>query len=411
MEFDFWWLPGAALFFALGWLAARKEASQANQAKDPALPEAYVRGLQSLLGEDQLRAIDAFTELARKEPDSLDLHLALGHLFRRKGETDRAIRVHQNLLTRSDLRPEIQANLQRELALDYIKAGLYDRADQSLQALIGSPLELEAQRLRLDLAQRVRDWPLALTLSEGLSNSNADQAAAAAADRSIVGNREALAHLQAHLQVEMAHQLTGQARYEEAFEVLRKAQLIAPDHPRAWIEECLLFIQLSDATNADASAQRLLTRWPEHAARIAAAWLKLIDDAESSDRLLKTRRFELLTIAFRKIAAYDVLQPLVDHLDAQHGPDTARGFLDVEPHASIGLLSVLLRLKRRNIIEQHEEALLGTITRIFEPLAQQTSRYICRHCSFQANRHYWQCPGCHQWDGYPAQRADEVAAS
>ena len=119
MEFDFWWLPGAALFFALGWLAARKEASKTDQDQDKRLPDAYVRGLQSLLGEDQLRAIDAFTELARKEPESLDLNLALGHLFRRKGETDRAIRVHQNLLTRSDLTAELRAQLQHELALNY----------------------------------------------------------------------------------------------------------------------------------------------------------------------------------------------------------------------------------------------------------------------------------------------------
>ena len=168
MEFDFWWLPGAALFFALGWLASRKESSKQTSDSKSALPEAYLRGLQSLLGDDQVRAIDAFTDLVRKEPDSLELHLALGHLFRRKGETDRAIRVHQNLLARQDLSPEKRAELLRELALDYIKAGLFDRAEQSLQSLSDSPLAYEAQKLRLDLAQRVRDWPLALSIAKAM---------------------------------------------------------------------------------------------------------------------------------------------------------------------------------------------------------------------------------------------------
>ncbi|MEY2717299.1 MAG: hypothetical protein RL539_331, partial [Pseudomonadota bacterium] len=157
MEFDFWWLPGAALFFALGWLAARRESSRQHPHHQAVLPEAYLRGLQSLLGEDPLRATDAFTELVRHEPDNLELQIALGHLFRRKGETDRAIRVHQNVLARHDLTAERRAALQRELSLDYIKAGLFDRAEQSLQSLRNGPLADEAQKLRLDLAQRVRD--------------------------------------------------------------------------------------------------------------------------------------------------------------------------------------------------------------------------------------------------------------
>ena len=401
MEFDFWWLPGAALFFALGWLAARKEASKTDQDQDKRLPDAYVRGLQSLLGEDQLRAIDAFTELARKEPESLDLNLALGHLFRRKGETDRAIRVHQNLLTRSDLTAELRAQLQHELALDFIKAGLFDRAEQALQALAGSSLEAEAQRLRLDLAQRVRDWPLALLLSEALSHTNNDPSG--------MVNQKTHRNLQAHLHAEIAHQLRGQAKFAEAFQALQKAQALAPDHPRAYIDECLLLIAQTDVERADDTAFSILHRWPEHAARIASAWLTLSDQRSAYD--MQAKRFEALAKANRLCPAYDVLQVIVEHLDKVRGAQASRDFLSAEPNESKSLLTLLLRLQIRDAETPSAEALLAALTKRLEALAKQSSRYVCRHCGFHANRHYWQCPGCHQWDSYPAQRADEVAST
>ena len=103
MEIEFWWLLALPLFFALGWLAARIDIRQVVQ-ESRALPRSYLSGLNFLLNEQPDKAIDAFVEAVRIDPQTVELHFALGSLFRRRGETDRAIRIHQLLVDREDLR-------------------------------------------------------------------------------------------------------------------------------------------------------------------------------------------------------------------------------------------------------------------------------------------------------------------
>ncbi|HZS80578.1 MAG TPA: lipopolysaccharide assembly protein LapB, partial [Herbaspirillum sp.] len=137
MEFEFWWLLGIPIFFGLGWVAARVDISQLL-AESRTLPRAYFKGLNFLLNEQPDKAIDAFIEIVKLDPESIDLHFALGNLFRRRGETERAIRVHQNLLARPDLLAEHKAHVQYELGQDYLKAGLLDRAEETFHLLKGT---------------------------------------------------------------------------------------------------------------------------------------------------------------------------------------------------------------------------------------------------------------------------------
>ena len=108
MEFEYWWLLAIPLAFGLGWLASRGEKRLDDQ---PApLGNAYFRGVNLLLNEQSDKAIDAFVDVVRIEPEASELHFALGSLFRRRGETDRAIRVHQNLVDRADLDGQTRAH-------------------------------------------------------------------------------------------------------------------------------------------------------------------------------------------------------------------------------------------------------------------------------------------------------------
>lgn len=102
MEFEIWWLLGIPIFFALGWIAARVDIKQLVS-ESRSLPRGYFKGLNFLLNEQPDKAIDAFIEIVKLDPETADMHFALGNLFRRRGETERAIRVHQNLLSRPDL--------------------------------------------------------------------------------------------------------------------------------------------------------------------------------------------------------------------------------------------------------------------------------------------------------------------
>jgi len=161
MEFDFSWLLwGLPLTFALGWLASRLDLRQLR-IEDRLAPKAYFRGLKFLLNEQQDQAIDAFIEAVRNDPDTSELHFALGNLFRRRGEFERAVRIHEHLLSRADLDKADRLRAQHALSLDYLKAGLLDRAENSLHQLEGTDYEAEALLALLSIYERTRDWQAA----------------------------------------------------------------------------------------------------------------------------------------------------------------------------------------------------------------------------------------------------------
>jgi len=113
-NFELWWLFGFALFFGLGWLAARVDIKQLLR-ESRQLPRSYFKGLNFLLNEQPDKAIEAFIEVVKVDPETVELHYALGSLFRRRGETERAIRMHRNLLERSDLAQEQRLHAMAEL--------------------------------------------------------------------------------------------------------------------------------------------------------------------------------------------------------------------------------------------------------------------------------------------------------
>src|SRR5712692_2943920 len=148
MEFETWWLLGIPIFFGLGWIAARVDINQLIS-ESRSLPRGYFKGLNFLLNEQPDKAIDAFIEIVKLDPETAELHFALGNLFRRRGETERAIRVHQNLLHREDLPVSERDHALFELGQDFLKAGLLDRAEESLQMLTTGNYALGAQRALL----------------------------------------------------------------------------------------------------------------------------------------------------------------------------------------------------------------------------------------------------------------------
>ena len=173
MEFEYWWLLGFPLFFGLGWLAARIDIRHLVH-ESRALPRSYFKGLNFLLNEQPDKAIEAFIEVVKVDPETVELHFALGSLFRRRGEYDRAIRMHQNLLERADLAAE-----QRTAALFELGAGLPE----------GRASSTAPRRLFGRLADRARTRPRrAATCSR--STSRRRTGAKAIDDGAAAGDRD-----------------------------------------------------------------------------------------------------------------------------------------------------------------------------------------------------------------------------
>ena len=172
MEFDLSWiLLGLPVAFVLGWLASRWDLRQIR-AENRQAPKAYFKGLNFLLNEQQDKAIDAFIEAVQNDPDTSELHFALGNLFRRRGEYNRAVRVHEHLLSRGDLSRVDRDRAQHALAQDFLKAGLLDRAEDALRRLEGTAFEAEARLALLAIYERSRDWTQAAAIARRMQDAN-----------------------------------------------------------------------------------------------------------------------------------------------------------------------------------------------------------------------------------------------
>src|SRR5438046_4606282 len=165
MEIQLWWLLVLPIFFGMGWLAARIDIKQLLR-ESRARRLSYFRGLNFLLNEQPDKAIESFIEVVKVDPQTIDLHFALGNLFRRQGEIDRAIRMHQNLLDRPDLPADKRQVAVFELAQDFHRAGLLDRAEDLFSRLDGSPFELQSLGFLLQIFEQEKDWQKASTVTK-----------------------------------------------------------------------------------------------------------------------------------------------------------------------------------------------------------------------------------------------------
>ncbi|HLO64380.1 MAG TPA: lipopolysaccharide assembly protein LapB, partial [Azonexus sp.] len=164
---DYWQLLLIPVFFGLGWAAARVDMRQVVH-ESRALPRSYFQGLNFLLNEQPDKAIDSFLEVAKVDSQTVELHFALGNLFRRRGETERAIRMHQNLIDLPDLDEKVRLQALSELGQDYLKAGLLDRAEEIFNRLLGSSFEEEAKRNLLEIYQVEKEWLKAVEIAREL---------------------------------------------------------------------------------------------------------------------------------------------------------------------------------------------------------------------------------------------------
>ena len=169
MEFELWWLLALPLFFGLGWLAARVDIRHA-MSESRSLPASYFKGLNYLLNEQPDKAIEAFIEVVRVDSDTVDLHFALGGLFRKRGEVERAIRMHQNLVERDDLPDEQKLKALSELGQDYLKAGLLDRAEEIFNRLEKTTYAGQARKFLLEIYVQVKDWHKAIAAARELES-------------------------------------------------------------------------------------------------------------------------------------------------------------------------------------------------------------------------------------------------
>ena len=385
MEFDAtWMLLGLPLAFVLGWLASRFDLRQLR-AENRRAPKAYFKGLNFLLNEQQDQAIDAFIEAGQNDPDTSELHFALGNLFRRRGEYDRAVRVHEHLLSRGDLTPADRERAQHALALDFLKAGLLDRAEDALNRLEGTPFEAQARLALLAIYERSRDWSHAASIAQKMH----------AADQGDFSTR------QAHYLCEQALALSVQGDRAGAKALLEQAIAAAPDAARARIELARLQQLMGQPDAVLATLQTLGERAPA-ALPLAAPLLVEAGNATGRQAEVHAR----LVAHYEQSPSLDVLESIVAMEaanDATQATARARYVQHLDKERSLVAAAKWLSAEKLEHEEFHPQ-----IQRALEHAVKPLTRYRCAACGFEARQHFWQCPGCQTWDSYPARRVEEL---
>jgi lipopolysaccharide biosynthesis regulator YciM len=385
MEFENWWLLGLGLlplFFAFGWMAARIDIREVMH-ESRALPRSYFKGLNFLLNEQPDKAIEAFIEVVKVDPETVELHFALGSLFRRRGEYDRAIRMHQNLLERDDLAAEQKVIALAELGQDYLKAGILDRAEEVFKKLETSPQAPLARKHLLQIYEQEKDWNRAIEMTRHV---------------------EPDARAMAQYYCELAASEAAQSRPDAARRHLERAL----DQNRKCVRASL---QLGDLEKDAKNLEKAIEHWKriesQDPAYLALAAQRLLDAHRDAGRGEEGLR--LLTNYLERYPSLDLLDTVFRQTLEAKGHEEAYKLVRDELRRNPTLLG-LDRLLEAQIIaaaQPDRRRDLELVRNLVHGHTLRLARYRCESCGFKARQFHWRCPGCGGWETYPPRRTEE----
>ncbi len=386
METELWWLLAFPLFFVLGWAAARIDIRHVVK-ESRSLPRSYLTGLNFLLKEQPDKAIDSFIEAVRIDPDTVELHFALGSLFRRRGETERAIRLHQHLVDRDDLDEEQRLEALAELGQDYLKAGLLDRAEAVFVRLRETRLDDLALRNLLEIYQQEKDWPKAIDIARALP------------DRESVWWRKEMANFHC----EIADNALADSRLEDAADAVAAALKVNPRSVRANLLSGDVKLREGDLQGAIDAWKRIET---QDAVYLSLAAERLMNTYEKLGRA--DQGLQLLRAYLERHSSLDLLDTVfewaVKLVGAPDAYDVVRQELRRNP-TLIGLDKLLGAALMTAPEEQRTD--IELVRQLVHAHTRRVARYRCEACGFKARQFYWRCPACGGWETTPPKRTEE----
>ncbi|AFN35650.1 lipopolysaccharide assembly protein LapB [Taylorella equigenitalis] len=396
MNFEFWYLIFIPIFFVLGWYASRIDTKHLVD-ESSNLPNSYFKGLNFLLKEDYDRAIDSFVEVAKLDTETTELHFALGSLFRRRGEIDRSIRVHQSLLNRPDLPAHEASHARFELAQDYFKAGLLDRAEVEFKNSIkDSKYALPSYASLLRVYEITHDWELAIETLNGLQTligkplSQIVHYYCEIIEDEFRSKNPDLNKIKSI--IEKAHKAHNELGSESNSSVTARLNIV----------EAKIAKLLKDTEKQKEFLLKVLEQAPEFGGLVA---FQIMDLMRASNH--EWEGFELLRSHYDKYPSIEVFSVLFDYLvnkSQEQALDFAKSALVAHP-SILALNNALSSYLKSNT--SHEVDNLVLLKKLISAQSDKLEKYTCNHCGFQAKSFYWQCPGCNNWNTFDHKRVED----
>jgi lipopolysaccharide biosynthesis regulator YciM len=389
IEIELWYLLALPVLFAAGWLARGFE-TRAQATDQAGLPRSYFRGLNLLLNDQHDKAIDAFIEVVKLDPETIELHHALGNLFRRRGEFDRAVRIHTHLLNRADLPAQARTQALAELGQDYLKGGLLDRAEDAFTRLLEDTRHrFDALRALLRIYQMEREWLKAVECARRLESE--------------AGESHSIAI--SHFFCELASAALEQGRFDDAQRALDEATAANRKSVRALILAGDLEFKRGSPSEALRQWRRVESASSEHLPLIATRVADAMDSlGQRADAVNWLRR------ALLDAPSIDLLDVVAARALAWEGPAAAEALVLDELRRHPSLLG-FERLLDTRLAMNKEDGELQLLTKLLRNQTRRLARYRCTRCGFRAREYHWHCPGCTGWDTYPPRRVEELDAA
>jgi lipopolysaccharide assembly protein B len=390
MEFEPWMLLAFPLFFGMGWLAARIDIKQLVN-ESSVLPRSYFQGLNFLLNEQQDKAIDAFIEVVKVDPQTIELHFALGSLFRRRGEVDRALRMHLNLVERADLEEDKKQQALFELAQDYLMAGILDRAESLFLDLQDTHYAKQALDFLLEIYQKEKDWLKAIEVTQRLTMVSGEPHGKAAS----------------FFYCELAAAEIAQQQPDAARAHLEQALVVHPQAVRATM-------MLGDMEATAGNFAEAITIW-QRTEQQDAQYLPLL-----AERLLEAYRQsgrldEGIAVLRGYLARYpslDLVNVLFSAILQRDGAAAAYQLVldELQRNPTLLGLDKLLEARLLNLPEGQRDD-VEMVRKLVHQRTRPLAMYRCSSCGFKARNFYWHCPACHGWETYSPRRTEENGLS
>ncbi|VAW65760.1 Lipopolysaccharide assembly protein LapB [hydrothermal vent metagenome] len=334
----------------------------------------YFQGLNYLLNDEQDKALDIFIQLVETDWETIDTSLALGAIFRRNGEIDKAIKLHQNLLARPSLPQEYKATVLLSLAKDYLQAGWLDRAESLFNDVIeDEDFTQEAQQCLMSIYEQEQEWEKAINIARRFHSRSDTQLSATIAQ----------------YYCELSQQVLLQNDLKEAEALAEKALNTDKNCVRASI----LLADLSITRGRYQKAIRFLRQVEIQNIKLFPLVVEqLILCYRNTSNLNKALSF--LRSLDKKYAEISLTSELTKLLNEIYGKEDALQYLSeaVLRKPSLNALSTLLQLQGSNL-EQHADLLPAVV----DAIIAKRHHYQCKQCGYSANTHVWLCPSCHSW--------------
>lgn len=364
------------LGFTFGWVFGRRHDRKKETRRSAERAKRYFKGLGYALSDQPDKAIDAFVELMKIDDDTVETHFALATLYRKRGETERAIRIHQAIVARALLPDSHRAHASYELGLDYSSAGLLDRAESIFLEMQRDDLyRRSCLRELLALYQKTQEWDKAAEIADRLQNEGVDDA------------KPALAHFYC----ELAENLAQAQKFDQALAKAEYAQQL-DDH---CIRAFLIAIRLHIQTGQRELALKRLHEIIQHDAGLFSESLPYVLQLQLSPAELQS----LLTQALQQGAGASVVVALADSVLQTEG-DRAAGDVLVQALKTRPSLRELQRLVELYLpqVQGSTRAQLQLLHDVLQTLLDRLPIYRCQNCGFAGKKMHWRCPSCKRWN-------------